>query len=202
MDAIQHPTLNAVLSACRAHPRMHGYYLVGVVEVADLTDRSIDEILDLALERLDNEPWPPAAERPTDQTWLDYETTLETAEQHVVEALVGGNAIGHSGPTMPKETAQELWKQFPLVIPRLSEVPDRHGSWRFCLPISTRRDGLRRRPCRRSLRGRIRLTPRKARRHRPLGVRRPTAAGPGPDTKLRICPGLRAEMSCRRPGSR
>lgn len=94
------------------HPRLCGYYLIGLMDISDEHGRATAEVLDEALELLDDQDWPPPEQRPQDQTWLDYRVGRAAAHAHMLESLIGGNNIGHTKPTMSVEVAEEMWALF------------------------------------------------------------------------------------------
>jgi len=95
-------------------PRRCGYYLFDVVSVSPIPED--DAVRDLYLDDLfrhfDDKEWPPLSDYPTDQTWDCYECGREEAATHVVEALVGGPAIGHTRKTISPDKALGLWYRF------------------------------------------------------------------------------------------
>jgi hypothetical protein len=65
-----------------------------------------------AFEALDNHPWAPPEQRPSDELWTDYEAREAAARAHVAAALIGGRDVGHSRDTIPEGTAHAFWTRF------------------------------------------------------------------------------------------
>ena len=97
-----------------SHPRLSGYYIVGLVSVRDLRADAVSQeaILETVIEHFDDDPGEPPPGFVPDHQWSDYETTHEKARTHTVDALVGGGRIGHTSETMNQSTAGELFDRF------------------------------------------------------------------------------------------
>ncbi|MEM8557415.1 MAG: hypothetical protein AAGG50_06280 [Bacteroidota bacterium] len=97
-----------------ANPRRHGYYLIDAVACPPILSDPVeaDAFLDQLFQRLDDQSWPPPSERPSEQSWLDYEVAADQARRHTVSVLVGGRDIGYLAPTIPKPEAESMWARF------------------------------------------------------------------------------------------
>lgn len=95
-----------------SHPRAFGYYLVKMVALEPGWRADEQAALTRAIEALDDRPWPAPELRPSDQSWTDYETTEAVGEQNAIQALVGGNAVGHARETIERPEARRIWLQF------------------------------------------------------------------------------------------
>ena len=120
MRRVDDPLLAALKRDLEKYPRQSGYYLVDVVDVSDERNaRYTDaEILDAALEELDDSSWAPPSERPQDQSWLDYLATPERAREELVAALVGGPEVGHSITTMRARVAEQFLDSYLSLFAR------------------------------------------------------------------------------------
>ena len=94
------------------YPRRSGYYLVRSVPLPAGWESDEETALTAAFEALDDQPWPPPEQRPTDQLWTDYEVEEDEARGRAIAALVGGPAIGHTRDTIPAREAVRLWTRF------------------------------------------------------------------------------------------
>lgn len=102
--------LEAIQVALARFPRMHGYYLLKVVDVEWTDDK--DASLDVIMQQLDDHPWPPREQRPTSPGWIDDVITEEDAREMVITGLVGGANVGHARDTISRATATAIWGQF------------------------------------------------------------------------------------------
>lgn len=94
------------------HPRMHGYYLLKLVELAPSWRDDEDAALSDAFQSLDDHEWRPREQRPADQSWSGYEVAESTAKQRTISALVGGREVGHSRDTIDPQLASRIWDAF------------------------------------------------------------------------------------------
>lgn len=101
--------IRGTLAAC---PRMHGYYLLKVVDLPAGWQSDEEMALTTAFQALDDHEWPNPEHRPEDQLWSDYEVAEEVAQERAIAALVGGNLVGHSRDTIERTLASEIWLRF------------------------------------------------------------------------------------------
>lgn len=101
-------------TAIESHKRLCGYYIIKLVDITDMraARASDEEIGEQVFQYFDDHPWPPPEQRPSDQTWADYESEMAAARQHTLEALVGGPSIGHTKPTMTQGRAECYFERF------------------------------------------------------------------------------------------
>ena len=104
--------LDQLRSDLGRYPRMHGYYLLNLVPLPSTWREDEEASLTSAFEALDDQSWERPELRPKDQLWADYEVNEAKARAHIVAALVGGEAVGHTRETIPAPVAQELWEKF------------------------------------------------------------------------------------------
>ncbi len=98
-----------------AHPRLNGYYLIGLVSIQHLRQAAVPQeaILEKLIEHFDDDPIEHDPRNvPQDQQWSDYEVDSNRARSHTVEALKGGSPIGHTRETMSETTAEHLFTRF------------------------------------------------------------------------------------------
>ena len=97
-----------------AHPRLCGYYILGLVSIRDFRINGVSQetILEQLVDRFDDDPTEPDPDFVPDHGWNDYETTLDRARNHTIESLVGGRQIGHTKETMTEPTAGDLFDRF------------------------------------------------------------------------------------------
>ena len=105
-------SLDRLRQTLAQYPRMHGYYLLNMVPLHVGWREAEEGSLSAAFEALDDQTWPPPELRPKDQLCSDYEVDEIKACARVVEALVGGSAVGHSVDTIPRAEAFAMWKRF------------------------------------------------------------------------------------------
>jgi hypothetical protein len=119
LTTIDDPTFLALKAELQGYPRQCGYYLVDVVSIQDLRARSVppEELLEQVFQHFDDQDWPPAEERPTDQAWADYAATQAQARAFAIDALLGGSQVGHTAATIPNDTATALWERFESLFP-------------------------------------------------------------------------------------
>lgn len=98
------------------HPRMHGYYLLKLVELPPSWRDDAEAALTSAFQSLDDHEWPPAGQRPVEQAWSDYEVSEEIAKSRTISALIGGGAIGHSRDTIARDQAAQIWAAFRAIF--------------------------------------------------------------------------------------
>lgn len=106
------PSLGRLRRELDSRPRMHGYYLLRLVDLPAGWRADEESSLTCAFEALDDKQWEPLELRPTDQRWIDYEVDEATACDHVVAGLVGGSAVGHIKETFAPQDALDVWKAF------------------------------------------------------------------------------------------
>ncbi|MBN2384687.1 hypothetical protein JXQ70_17570 [bacterium] len=109
MDAESVKQLKHILEQ---YPRMHGYYLLSLVQLSSRWRDEEETSLTTAFEALDDHPWKPPEMRPDFQSWVDYEVDEAEAHTHVVAALVGGREVGHTRDTIPRMEAAAIWERF------------------------------------------------------------------------------------------
>ena len=102
--------LEAIQATLAMFPRMHGYYLLKVVDIEWTDDE--DTSLDVIMQQLDDHAWPPRDQRPISPCWTDYVITEEDARDIVITGLVGGANVGHLRDTISRPTATAVWDQF------------------------------------------------------------------------------------------
>src|SRR4051812_31261335 len=108
-DISSSPATADIQCVLDSYPRLAGYHLLRVVELADGDDIQIsDSFLDSLFESFDDKPWIPVHERPAVASWLDSEVAASIARERVVRALMGGPEIGHLEKTMPRDIADAL----------------------------------------------------------------------------------------------
>ncbi len=105
------PEIEAWKADVEAHPRLCGYYILGLVSIRELRAAGADEetILEQVIDHYDDDPSEPDPDFVPDHGWVDNETTRARAREHVVESLVGGGQIGHLEQTMSAARAGELF---------------------------------------------------------------------------------------------
>lgn len=106
---MSHP-LEALQATLAKFPRMHGYYLLKVVDIKWTDDE--DASLDVIMQQLDDQTWPPREHRPIAPRWTDDIITEEDARDIVIAGLVGGANVGHTRDTISPSTAAAVWDQF------------------------------------------------------------------------------------------
>lgn len=96
--------------------RLCGHYIIDLVSISAMRSAGWDDeqILDHVLQNWDDDAWPPESQRPTNQSWADYEIDREQARSHIIEVLVGGKAIGHLNNTISAEQAALFFDRFCL----------------------------------------------------------------------------------------
>ena len=111
------PEFTALKRDIEAYPRLCGYYIVDLVSIRDfrVNEMPQEEILEKLVDHFDDDPKQSDPGIVLDHEWSDYETTLDRARDHTVEALVGGQQIGHTVQTMHELTARELFDRFVAV---------------------------------------------------------------------------------------
>jgi hypothetical protein len=102
--------VEAIRATLAKFPRMHGYYLLKVVDIEWADDEEAS--LDVIMQQLDDHPWPPREQRPTFPCWTEYVITEEDAREMVITGLVGGANVGHTRDTISRPTATAVWDQF------------------------------------------------------------------------------------------
>lgn len=102
--------VEAIRATLAKLPRMHGYYLLKVVDIEWTSDE--ESSLDVIMQQLDDHPWPTRAQRPTFPCWTEYVITEEDAREMVITGLIGGANIGHARDTISRPTAIAVWDQF------------------------------------------------------------------------------------------
>jgi len=102
--------VEAIRATLAKFPRMHGYYLLKVVDIEWTDDE--EGSLDAIMQQLDDCPWPPREQRPTPPCWTDYVLTEEDAREMVITGLVGGANVGHTRDTISRPAATAVWDQF------------------------------------------------------------------------------------------
>jgi hypothetical protein len=110
-NRIEH-ALREIRNDLAIHPRVHGYYLVKMVELEAGWQSDEEAALTGAFECLDDREWPVPELRPADQRWTDYEVAERVAEERAIDALVGGASIGHTRETIARTQATEIWRRF------------------------------------------------------------------------------------------
>lgn len=117
LTEINNPEFARVKAEIEAHPRLCGYYIIGLVSIRDFrTDGAQQEtIFEELVKRFDDDPSEPNPEFIPDHGWTDYETTFDCARAHTIESLVGGGQIGHTKKTMSESMAGELFDRFVAV---------------------------------------------------------------------------------------
>jgi hypothetical protein len=117
---MQPKSLDAIRVLLQEHPRLCGYYLVGAVSLPPNWRAHEETALTRAFEALDDKPWKPTEDRPTEHRWTDYEVSEPVAKAHAIEMLIGGPEVGHTDLTMSELRAQEIWQMFRgLFTPRV-----------------------------------------------------------------------------------
>ena len=114
LTEINNPEFARVEADIEAHPRLCGYYIIGLVSIRDLREDAVPQeaILEKLIDRFDDDPTELDPDFVPDHEWTDYETTLDRAWDHIIESLVGGREIGHTRKTMSESTASELFERF------------------------------------------------------------------------------------------
>jgi hypothetical protein len=112
------PAFVKLKNEIESYTRLCGYYIVDLVEIPGLPDDDVDReiFLDELFQYFDDHEWAPPKDRPTDQTWDDYECDRDAATDQVVEALVGGPSIGHTQNTISPAVATGLWHRFEALV--------------------------------------------------------------------------------------
>jgi hypothetical protein len=97
-----------------AHEISPGYYIIKLAEIGAERNmgRTEEEIAEQVFQWFDDQEWPPAENRPTDQTWGDYAVERAPARDHILEALVGGPPFGHTEETMSMTQAASYFDRF------------------------------------------------------------------------------------------
>lgn len=108
------PEFAELKAEVESYPRLSGYYIIDLVAIPGFPDHDADRenLLDELFQHFDDRDWPPPRDRPTDQTWDDYERDRQVAADHAVEALIGGPQIGHTAFTIGPAKALEFWNRF------------------------------------------------------------------------------------------
>jgi hypothetical protein len=114
---INNPEFSVLKAEVEAHRRLCGYYIIDLVSIRDLRARgeSQESILEILIDRFDDESAEIDRGIVTDEKWSDYEVTMDRARTHAVESLVGGPSIGHTKKTMSESTAADLFDRFVAV---------------------------------------------------------------------------------------
>lgn len=111
---INNPEFTDLKADVEAHPRLCGYYIIGLVSIRAfrLSGMSQEEILEKLIDHFDDDPGEPDPEFVPDHEWSDYESSFDRARSHAIESLIGGPRIGHIAHTMDEPTARELFDRF------------------------------------------------------------------------------------------
>jgi hypothetical protein len=122
LTTVQDPAFLAFKAELERHRRMDGYYLIDLVSIRALREAQLpeEELLEQVFRLFDDQPWPPADQRPPEAetgTWADCAVEYEQALQLVVEALRGGPEIGHGRDTVSAEEAVRLYARFLTFLP-------------------------------------------------------------------------------------
>jgi len=114
MQSIDHPALAEIKAIAAVHPRQSGYYLIDMVAIHQelAAGTALLDVLDDALEHMDDQIWAPKSERPQDQSWQDYMTTSDNARLIAIDALMGGPSIGQTRYAMTTARAGNIWAKF------------------------------------------------------------------------------------------
>jgi hypothetical protein len=99
--------LEAIRATLAKFPRMHGYYLLKVVDIEWTDDE--DASLDVIMQQLDDHAWPPPEQRPISPRWTDDVIPEADARDIVITGLVGGANVGHTRDTISRATAIAVW---------------------------------------------------------------------------------------------
>lgn len=117
LSEIENPEFAALKSDIESHPRLCGYYILGLVAVSEWRHAGVPQetILLKLVDHFDDDPTESIPGFVPDHEWSNYETTYDDARGHVVESLTGGPQIGHTRETMSRSTAAELFDRFVAV---------------------------------------------------------------------------------------
>lgn len=113
-STLDNKAFKCLKSEIENHPRMCGYYIINIVGISNfpLDAQERGSLLNEVFEHFDDQQWPPIYEDQSEQTWDDHEVEREKARSHLIEALIGGNSIGHTIDTIPSTLAKEFWNRF------------------------------------------------------------------------------------------
>lgn len=111
---INEPLFAILKSDIEAHPRQCGEYIIGLISIRELRqqDLPLEAILEQVIDHFDNDTRERDPNFVPNHGWVDYETDLETARLHTVEALVGGTTIGQVVQTMREPMARRYFDRF------------------------------------------------------------------------------------------
>ena len=98
------------------HPRIHGYYLLQLVQLPPSWQDDEEASLTEAFQSLDDHEWPPPELRPAEQSWSDYEVTELIAKRRTISSLIGGREVGHSRDTIDPQLASQIWDAFRAIF--------------------------------------------------------------------------------------
>ncbi len=114
LSRVNDPEFVRLRDEIRSYRRCYGYYMIMLVDISEMRRQnwSQEDIAESVFEHFDDQEWPPRDQRPANHRWEDYTTEAEKAHREAVEALMGGNAIGHTQATIHRALAEEFVDRF------------------------------------------------------------------------------------------